>query len=186
MHVQEKHANFTWECTNWFYAFEICGNETTYYFSDINMNEQKLNNVFIQQNILLLLVMLIYFYIHMAVFPNIPYIKIRLLLLGFFCIIVRVIHTLLCSYIVRNSMASSTESWKYSISTFPSSLFSEFPCWNVIIALLKSNQVSAFAPKLGKKKYSRTHTHTPTHAHISSYYKKGTPQLDLKTYKINH
>lgn len=31
-------------------------------------------------NILLLLVMLIYFYIHMAVFPDIPGIKIRLLL----------------------------------------------------------------------------------------------------------
>lgn len=52
-----------------------CGNETTYYFSDININEQKLN-VFIYQNILLLLIMLIYFYTHMAVFPDKPGIKI--------------------------------------------------------------------------------------------------------------
>lgn len=70
------------------------------------MSEQKLNNVFIQQNILLLLVMLIYLYMHIAVFLDIPGIKIRF----FFCIIVRVIQTSLCSYIVRNSMASSTES----------------------------------------------------------------------------
>lgn len=41
------------------------------------MSEQKLNNVFIQQNILLLLVMLIYLYMHIAVFLDIPGIKIR-------------------------------------------------------------------------------------------------------------
>lgn len=60
-------------------------------------------------NILLLLVMLIYFYTHMAVFPDIPGIKIRLLLFCF-SIIVRVIESSLCSYIVGNDMAPSTES----------------------------------------------------------------------------
>lgn len=102
--------------------------------------EQTKNKLYIQcaqENVLLLPVIFTYSYIQYMwlYFLQLVYVEQRIKIRW---IHFSVGHAWLCCYIVRNSMASSTEKSKYSISSFPSSLFSsEFSCLNAVIAWLK-------------------------------------------------